>query len=196
SDRRTVEVNEFLQTNFPNIYACGDVAGPYQFTHTAAHQAWYASVNSLFGMFRKFKVDYSVIPFATFTDPEVGRVGLNEQEAQQKGVPYEVTVYELDDLDRAIADGEAFGFVKVLTVPGKDKILGATIVGDHAGDLIAEFVAAMRHGFGLNKILGTIHIYPTWTEGNKYAAGNWKRDHKPEKVLQWVERFHAWRRGD
>ncbi|MET0047309.1 MAG: FAD-dependent oxidoreductase [Sedimenticola sp.] len=195
SDRRTVEVNEFLQTNFPNIYACGDVAGPYQFTHTAAHQAWYASVNSLFGMFRKFKVDYSVIPFATFTDPEVGRVGLNEQEAQQKGVPYEVTVYELDDLDRAIADGEAFGFVKVLTVPGKDKILGATIVGDHAGDLIAEFVAAMRHGFGLNKILGTIHIYPTWTEGNKYAAGNWKRDHKPEKVLQWVERFHAWRRG-
>ncbi|MES9937556.1 MAG: FAD-dependent oxidoreductase [Sedimenticola sp.] len=195
SDRRTVEVNEFLQTNFPNIYACGDVAGPYQFTHTAAHQAWYASVNSLFGMFRKFKVDYSVIPFATFTDPEVGRVGLNELEAQQKGVPYEVTVYELDDLDRAIADGEAFGFVKVLTVPGKDKILGATIVGDHAGDLIAEFVAAMRHGFGLNKILGTIHIYPTWTEGNKYAAGNWKRDHKPEKVLQWVERFHAWRRG-
>ncbi|MES9965846.1 MAG: FAD-dependent oxidoreductase [Sedimenticola sp.] len=195
SDRRTVEVNEFLQTNFPNIYACGDVAGPYQFTHTAAHQAWYASVNSLFGMFRKFKVDYSVIPFATFTDPEVGRVGLNELEAQQKGVPYEVTVYELDDLDRAIADGEAFGFVKVLTVPGKDKILGATIVGDHAGDLIAEFVAAMRHSFGLNKILGTIHIYPTWTEGNKYAAGNWKRDHKPEKVLQWVERFHAWRRG-
>ncbi|MET0012722.1 MAG: FAD-dependent oxidoreductase [Sedimenticola sp.] len=195
SDRHTVEVNEFLQTNFPNIYACGDVAGPYQFTHTAAHQAWYASVNSLFGMFRKFKVDYSVIPFATFTDPEVGRVGLNELEAQQKGVPYEVTVYELDDLDRAIADGEAFGFVKVLTVPGKDKILGATIVGDHAGDLIAEFVAAMRHGFGLNKILGTIHIYPTWTEGNKYAAGNWKRDHKPEKVLQWVERFHAWRRG-
>ncbi|MET0094394.1 MAG: FAD-dependent oxidoreductase, partial [Sedimenticola sp.] len=195
SDRRTVEVNEFLQTNFPNIYACGDVAGSYQFTHTAAHQAWYASVNSLFGMFRKFKVDYSVIPFATFTDPEVGRVGLNELEAQQKGVPYEVTVYELDDLDRAIADGEAFGFVKVLTVPGKDKILGATIVGDHAGDLIAEFVAAMRHGFGLNKILGTIHIYPTWTEGNKYAAGNWKRDHKPEKVLQWVERFHAWRRG-
>ncbi len=196
SERRTIEVNEFLQTNFPNIYACGDVAGPYQFTHTAAHQAWYASVNSLFGMFRKFKVDYSVIPFATFTDPEVGRVGLNELEAQQKGVPYEVTVYELDDLDRAIADGEAFGFVKVLTVPGKDKILGATIVGDHAGDLIAEFVAAMRHGFGLNKILGTIHIYPTWTEGNKFAAGNWKRDHKPEKLLEWVERFHEWRRGN
>lgn len=196
SERRTMEVNEFLQTNFPNIYACGDVAGPYQFTHTAAHQAWYASVNSLFGMFRKFKVDYSVIPFATFTDPEVGRVGLNELEAQQKGIPYEVTVYELDDLDRAIADSEAFGFVKVLTVPGKDKILGATIVGDHAGDLIAEFVAAMRHGFGLNKILGTIHIYPTWTEGNKYAAGNWKRDHKPEKLLEWVACFHAWRRGD
>ncbi len=195
SDRRTVEVNEFLQTSLPNIYACGDVAGPYQFTHTAAHQAWYASVNSLFGMFRRFKVDYSVIPFATFTDPEVARVGLNELEAEQSGVDYEVTVYPLDDLDRAIADGEASGFVKVLTVPGKDRILGATIVGEHAGELIAEFVAAMRHGFGLNKILGTIHIYPTWTEGNKFAAGNWKRDHKPEKLLGWVERFHHWRLG-
>ena len=195
SQRRTVEANEFLQTNFPNIYVCGDVTGPYQFTHTAAHQAWYAAVNALFGSFRKFKVDYSVIPFATFTDPEVARVGLNELEAKEKGVAYEVTTYGLDDLDRAIADGEAHGFVKVLTVPGKDKILGATIVGEHAGDLIAEFVAAMRHGLGLNKILGTIHIYPTWTEANKFAAGNWKRAHAPEKVLAWVERFHAWRRG-
>lgn len=195
NQRRTVEANEFLQTNFPNIYVCGDVTGPYQFTHTAAHQAWYAAVNALFGMFRRFKVDYSVIPFATFTDPEVARVGLNELEAKEKGVAYEVTTYDLDDLDRAIADGEAHGFVKVLTVPGKDKILGATIVGEHAGDLIAEFVAAMRHGLGLNKILGTIHIYPTWTEGNKFAAGNWKRAHAPEKVLAWVERFHAWRRG-
>ena len=192
--QRTVETNEFLQTNFPNIYACGDVAGPFQFTHTAAHQAWYASVNSLFGVFRRFKADYSVIPFATFTDPEVARVGLNEQEAIDRKVKYEVTVYGLDDLDRAIADGEDHGFVKVLTVPGKDRILGATIVGEHAGDLIAEFVSAMRHGFGLNKILGTIHIYPTWTEGNKYAAGNWKKAHAPENVLRWVERFHAWRR--
>ncbi len=195
SDRRTIETNEFLQTNFPNIYACGDVAGPYQFTHTAAHQAWYASVNALFGKFKKFKVDYSVIPFATFTDPEVGRVGLNEQEAKAQNIAYEVTRYGLDDLDRAIADGEAHGFVKVLTVPGKDKILGATIVGEHAGDLIAEFVAAMKHGIGLNKILGTIHIYPTWTEGNKFAAGNWKRAHAPEKILTWVERFHHWQRG-
>lgn len=196
SERRTIEANEFLQTNFPNIYVCGDVTGPYQFTHTAAHQAWYAAVNALFGSFRKFKVDYSVIPFATFTDPEVGRVGLNEMEARQQGVAYEVTTYGLDDLDRAIADGEAYGFVKVLTVPGKDKILGATIVGEHAGDLIAEFVTAMRHGLGLNKILGTIHIYPTWTEANKFAAGNWKRAHAPEKLLRWVERYHAWRRGD
>ena len=195
TERRTVETNEFLQTNFPNIYACGDVAGPYQFTHTAAHQAWYASVNALFGLLRRFRVDYSVIPFATFTDPEVARVGLNELEASAQGVSYEATVYHLDDLDRAIADGEDFGFIKVLTVPGKDRILGATIVGAHAGDLIAEFVAAMRHGFGLNKILGTIHIYPTWTEGNKYVAGNWKKDHAPEKLLRWVERFHAWRRG-
>ena len=175
--------------------ACGDVVGPYQFTHTAAHQAWYASVNALFGMFRRFSVDYSVIPFATFTDPEVARVGLNEQEAAERRIPCEVTVYGLDDLDRAIADGEDDGFIKVLTVPGKDKIIGATIVGEHAGDLIAEFVAAMRHGFGMNKILSTIHIYPTWTEGNKYAAGNWKKAHAPRRVLQWLEGFHRWRRG-
>jgi pyruvate/2-oxoglutarate dehydrogenase complex dihydrolipoamide dehydrogenase (E3) component len=195
TERRTVEANEFLQTNFPNIYVCGDVTGPYQFTHTASHQAWYASVNALFGMFRKFKVDYSVIPFATFTDPEVARVGLNEQDAIEQGVDYEVTVYGLDDLDRAIADGEDYGFVKVLTVPGKDKILGVTILGEHAGDLIAEFVTAMRHGLGMNKILGTIHIYPTWTEGNKFAAGNWKKAHAPERLLEWVGKFHAWRRG-
>jgi len=195
TDRRTVEANEFLQTNFPNIFVCGDVTGPYQFTHTASHQAWYAAVNALFGMFRKFKVDYSVIPFATFTDPEVARVGLNEQDAIAQNIKYEVTVYGLDDLDRAIADGEDYGFVKVLTVPGKDKILGVTILGEHAGDLIAEFVTAMRHGLGMNKILGTIHIYPTWTEGNKFAAGNWKRAHAPEKLLEWVEKFHTWRRG-
>ncbi len=192
---RTIEVNEYLQTRYPNIYACGDVAGPYQFTHTAAHQAWYAAVNALFGSFRKYKVDYSVIPWATFTDPEVARVGLNEQEATEKGIPYEVSRYGIDDLDRAITDEEAHGLVKVLTVPGKDKILGATIVGAHAGDLIAEYVAAMRHGFGMNKILGTIHIYPTLAEANKYAAGAWKRAHAPQQVLRWVQRYHAWRRG-
>ena len=195
TNRRTVEANEYLQTNFPNIFVCGDVTGPYQFTHTASHQAWYAAVNALFGMLRKFKVDYSVIPFATFTDPEVARVGLNEQEAIEKKIKYEVTVYGLDDLDRAIADGEDYGFVKVLTLPGKDKILGATIIGEHAGDLIAEFVTAMRYGLGMNKILGTIHIYPTWTEGNKFAAGNWKKAHAPEQLLEWVEKLHAWRRG-
>jgi len=191
---KTIEVNDFLQTNYSNIYACGDVAGPYQFTHTAAHQAWYAAVNALFSPLKKFKVDYSVIPFATFTDPEVARVGLNEQEAKAQGVAYEVTQYGLDDLDRAIADGEARGFIKVLTVPGKDKILGAMIMGEHAGELIAEFVTAMRYGLGLNKILSTIHIYPTWTEANKFVAGNWKKAHAPEKLLQWVERFHRWRR--
>ncbi|MDX1514205.1 MAG: FAD-dependent oxidoreductase, partial [Gammaproteobacteria bacterium] len=171
---RTIEVNEYMQTRFPNIYACGDVTGPYQFTHVSAHQAWYCAVNALFGTFWKFRADYSVIPWATFTDPEVARVGLNEEEAREKGVEYEVTTYGIDDLDRAIADEEAHGVVKVLTVPGKDRILGVTIVGDHAGDLIAEFVAAMKHGFGLNKILGTIHIYPTLAEANKYAAGEWK----------------------
>ncbi|WP_026036660.1 FAD-dependent oxidoreductase [Limnohabitans sp. Rim47] len=195
---RTVETNEYLQTLYPNIYAAGDVAGPYQLTHTAAHQAWYAAVNALFGDFKSFKVDYRVIPWATFIDPEVARVGLNEQEAQAQGIAYEVTKYGIDDLDRAICDegpyNEAHGFVKVLTVPGKDRILGVTIVGTHAGDLLAEYVLAMKHGLGLNKILGTIHTYPTLAEANKYAAGEWKRAHAPQKLLAWVEKFHDWRR--
>jgi pyruvate/2-oxoglutarate dehydrogenase complex dihydrolipoamide dehydrogenase (E3) component/uncharacterized membrane protein YdjX (TVP38/TMEM64 family) len=191
----TIQTNEYLQTVYPNIYACGDVAGPYQFTHTAAHQAWYASVNSLFGGLRKFRADYAVIPWATFTDPEVARVGLNEIEAKERHVPYEVTVYGIDELDRAIADSSANGMVKVLTVPGKDRILGATIVGEHAAELIVEFIAAMKHGVGLNKILGTIHIYPTFAEANKYAAGAWKKAHAPHGLLRKVERFHAWMRG-
>lgn len=195
SERGTIEVDEYLQTSIPTIYACGDVAGPYQFTHTAAHQAWYTSVNSLFGIARRFKVDYSIIPWATFTEPEVGRVGLNEIEARQQNIKYEVTTYGIDDLDRAIADSEAHGFIKVLTVPGKDKILGVTIVGEHAGDLIAEYVLAMKHGLGLNKILGTIHIYPTLAESNKFVAGEWKRAHAPKKLLEWVAKFHHWRRG-
>lgn len=193
--QRTVVTNEYLETLYPNIYAAGDVAGPYQFTHTAAHQAWYAAVNALFGQFKRFKVDYSVIPWATFVDPEVARVGLNEQDAKEKGIAYEVTRYGIDDLDRAIADGAAHGFVKVLTVPGKDRILGVTIVGEHAGDLLAEFVLAMKHGLGLNKILGTIHTYPTLSEANKYAAGEWKRAHAPQQVLAWLQRYHAWRRA-
>ena len=192
---RTVLTNDYLETLYPNIYAAGDVAGPYQFTHTAAHQAWYAAVNALFGQFKKFRVDYRVIPWTTFIDPEVARVGINEQEAKEQGIAYELTRYGLDDLDRAIADSAAVGFVKVLTVPGKDKILGVTIVGEHAGDLLAEFVLAMKHGLGLNKILETIHTYPTWAEGNKYAAGEWKKAHAPQKVLALLERYHSWRRG-
>jgi pyruvate/2-oxoglutarate dehydrogenase complex dihydrolipoamide dehydrogenase (E3) component len=191
----TIETNAFLQTIYPNIYACGDVAGPFQFTHTAAHQAWYASVNALFGDFKKFRADYRVIPWATFTDPEVARVGLNEQEAVKQAIPHEISVYPMAELDRAIADGEAHGFVKVLTVPGRDRILGVTVVGEQAGEVIAEFVLAMKHGIGLNQVLGTIHIYPTLAEANKHAAGVWKRAHAPEKLLRWVERFHDWRRG-
>jgi pyruvate/2-oxoglutarate dehydrogenase complex dihydrolipoamide dehydrogenase (E3) component/uncharacterized membrane protein YdjX (TVP38/TMEM64 family) len=192
---RTVVTNEYLETLYPNIFAAGDVAGPYQFTHVAAHQAWYASVNALFGHLKKFKADYSVIPWATFTDPEVARVGLNEQDAKEQGIAYEVTRYGIDDLDRAIADSDAHGVVKVLTVPGKDKILGVTIAGVHAGDLLAEFVLAMKHGLGLNKILGTIHTYPTLAEANKYAAGEWKRAHAPQKLLVWLGKYHAWRLG-
>ena len=192
---RTIETNEFLQTRFPNILAAGDVAGPFHFTHTASHQAWFASVNALFGSFRRFKADYRVIPWATFTDPEVARVGLSEAEAEAQGIEVEVTRYDLAELDRAITDGAARGFVKVLTPPGRDRILGATIVGAHAGDLIAEFVLAMKHGLGLNKILGTIHIYPTWAEANKAVAGNWRRAHVNPRLLSLVARFHDWRRG-
>ncbi len=194
--KRTITTNQYLQTLYPNIYAVGDVAGPYQFTHTAAHQAWYASVNALFGHFKSFKVDYSVIPWTTFLDPEIARVGLNEQEAKQKNMAYEVSYYGMDDLDRAITDGVDYGFIKVLTVPKKDKILGVTMVGEHAGDLLAEFVLAMKHGLGLNKILGTIHTYPTFAEANKYVAGVWKKTQAPKKLLQWLERYHQWRCAD
>ncbi len=191
----TIETNALLQTNFPNIYCSGDVAGPYQFTHTAAHQSWYAAVNALFGGFKSFAADYSVIPWATFTDPEVARVGLNIQEAKADNIPFEVTEFNIDDLDRAIADSEDHGFVRVLTRPGSDKILGVTIVGAHAGDIISEYVLAMKHKLGLNKIMGTIHIYPTQAEANKYAAGAWKKSHAPQKLLGWIRRYHDWKRN-
>jgi pyruvate/2-oxoglutarate dehydrogenase complex dihydrolipoamide dehydrogenase (E3) component/uncharacterized membrane protein YdjX (TVP38/TMEM64 family) len=194
-ERGEVEVDEYLRTNVPTIYACGDAIGPYQFTHTASHEAWYASVNPLFGPLRRFKADYSVIPWTTFTDPEVARVGLNEQEAAGRGIDVEVTYYELEELDRALADGEGRGFIRVLTPPGKDRILGATIVGHHAGELIAEFIAAMKWGKGLKSLMGTIHIYPTLTEANKFAASAWRKKHAPENLLDWVERFHRLRRG-
>lgn len=191
----TIETDDYLRTAVPNTFACGDIAGPYQFTHTASHQAWYATVNALFGFVKKFRVDYRVIPWATFTMPEVARVGLNESDAQEQGIDYEVTRYGIDDLDRAIADGEAHGFVKVITPRGKDKVLGVTIVGHHAGDLISEYVLAMKYNLGLNKILGTIHLYPSLAESNKFVAGNWKREHQPHTLLKWVEKFHNWRRG-
>ncbi|UJP05316.1 MAG: FAD-dependent oxidoreductase [Nitrosomonas sp.] len=195
SSQRTIETNAWLQTVYPNIYVCGDAAGPYQFTHIAAHQAWYASVNALFGTVKRFKVDYSVIPWTTFTDPEVARVGLSEMEAQARRIAYEVTRFDLAGLDRAITDEAAYGFVKVLTVPGSDRILGVCIVSNRAGDLLAEFVLAMKHGLGLNKILNTIHTYPTWSEAGKYAAGEWKRAHAPQRLLHWLECYHGKRRG-
>ena len=193
--QKTIKVDEYMKTNIPNIYACGDVAGPYQFTHIAAHQAWYCAVNSMLNPFYGFKVDYSTVPWSTFTDPEVARSGLNEIEAKEQGIPYDVTTYGIDDLDRAIADEAAHGIVKVLTVPGKDKVIGVTIAGLHAGDIISEYVAAMKNGFGMNKILGTIHIYPTLAEANKYAAGNWKKNNITEKALAWGERINRWRRN-
>ncbi len=194
SKRRTIETDDYLQAGYPSVFACGDIVGPYQFTHVAAHQAWYAVVNALFRPFKKFKVDYRVIPWATYTDPEVARVGLNELDAKEQNIPYEITRYDLAHLDRAIAEGHAEGVVKVLTIPGKDKILGVTIMGNHAGDIIAEFVLAMKHNLGMNKILQTIHSYPTWMEANKFAAGNWKKAHVPAWALNLLERFHRWRR--
>jgi pyruvate/2-oxoglutarate dehydrogenase complex dihydrolipoamide dehydrogenase (E3) component/uncharacterized membrane protein YdjX (TVP38/TMEM64 family) len=192
--RKTIQVDEYMRTNYPNIYACGDVAGPYQFTHIAAHQAWYCAVNSMLSPFYSYKVDYRTVPWCTYTDPEVARSGLNELEAKDQGIPYEVTIYGIDDLDRAITDEAAYGMVKVLTVPGKDKIIGVTIAGLHAGDIIAEYVAAMKNGFGMKKILNTIHIYPTLAESNKYAAGNWRKSQVTEKALAWGERINRWRR--
>jgi pyruvate/2-oxoglutarate dehydrogenase complex dihydrolipoamide dehydrogenase (E3) component/uncharacterized membrane protein YdjX (TVP38/TMEM64 family) len=191
---KTIATNEYLETLYPNIFAAGDVAGPYQLTHVAAHQAWYATVNALFGRFKRFKADYSAVPWTTFTDPEVARVGLNEQDARARGIEFEITRWELRELDRAITDGRTDGFIKVLTVPGKDRILGVTLVGEHAGELIAEWVLAMKQGLGLNEILGTIHTYPTLAEANKYAAGQWKRAHAPQRLLAWVARYHAWQR--
>lgn len=191
----TLATDPFLRTVYPNIFACGDVVGPFQFTHVASHQAWYASVNALFSPFKKYKVDYRVIPWCTFTDPEVARVGLNEKEARERGIPFSVTKYAMDDLDRAIADSENRGFVKVLTPPKKDTILGVTTVGPHASDTLTEFVTAMKFGLGLNKILSTIHMYPTLAESNKYAAGVWKKSNAPQGVLSFLERFHRWRRG-
>ncbi len=191
----TIKVDEYLRSNFPNISACGDVAGPYQFTHTASHQAWYASVNSLFGIFKKFKTDYRVIPRTTFSDPEISTVGLTEKDAKEKNIEYEKYQYEISELDRAIADGEAKGFIKVLTKKKSDEILGVTILSAHSGEMIQEYVLAMKYKIGLNKILGTIHTYPTMVEANKYVAGNWKKANKPEKILKLLEKFHTWRRG-
>ncbi len=195
TDRGTIAVNAYLQTKYPNIYAVGDVAGPFQFTHAAAHQAWHAAVNALFGSFRRFRIDYSALPWTTFTDPEVARVGLNEQEALEQGIDYEVTTYDLGELDRALTERAAEGFVKVITPRGRDRVLGATIVGHNAGELISGFTTAMRHGLGLNRLLATIHPYPTWTEANKFTAGAWKKAHAPERILRWLERYHRWRRG-
>nr|WP_086940380.1 dihydrolipoyl dehydrogenase [Thaumasiovibrio occultus] len=195
TERGTIEVNEYLQTRYPNIFAVGDVCGPFQLTHAASHQAWYAAVNGLFGQFKRFKADYRVMPHATYTTPEIARVGINEKEAAEQGLEIEVTQYGIDDLDRAIADGEAHGMVKVITPKGKDTILGVTIVGVRASDLLTEFTLAMKHGLGLNKILGTIHPYPTMSEANKYAAGVWKRNNAPQQLLAWVQKYHQWRRG-
>ena len=195
TNRGAIATDGYGRTNIPNIYACGDVTSPYQFTHMAAHYAWYCAVNAMFSPFKKFKVDLSIIPWCTYTDPEIARVGLNEKDAKEQGIDYEVSTFPIDDLDRAIADGEDYGIIKVLTVPKKDKILGVTICAYHAGDILSEYIAAMKNGIGLNKILGTIHMYPTMAEANKYAAGVWKKAHAPEGILNILSKFHKFRRN-
>jgi pyruvate/2-oxoglutarate dehydrogenase complex dihydrolipoamide dehydrogenase (E3) component len=190
-----LERDEFLQLRYPNIYAVGDVATPYQLTHAAAHEAWFAAVNALFGSVKRFRIDYRALPWTTFTDPEVAHVGHNEASAREEGVEYEVVRYPLGHLDRAVTEGANEGFVKLLVQPGKDRILGATIVASQAGEMLTEYVLAMKHNIGLNKILGTVHAYPTMSEANKYAAGEWKKARKPERMLAWAERWHRWRRG-
>jgi len=195
NDNGTLVVNDYLQTRLPSVYACGDVVGPFQFTHAASHQAWYACVNALFGHCKKVRVNYDVSPWVTFTDPEVAHVGLNECMAKAQDTDYEITRYDISDLDRAITDNQAYGFVKVLSVPGKDKILGCTIVGSQAGNLLPEFVTAMKYNIGLNKILGTIHAYPTMSEANKYVAGEWKRNHVSPRTMAWLDKFHRWMRS-
>lgn len=194
-ERGRIEADPLQRTNFPNIYVCGDASGDYQFTHVAAHEAWTAAVNALISPFWTFRTDYRVIPWVSFTDPEVARVGLNERSAGEQEIKVEVSRYLLKGLDRAIADGDNQGWVKVLTEPGKDRILGVSIVARHAGEMLPEFVLAMKHNLGLNKLLSTIHVYPTWSEANKYAAGEWKKANKPEAALRWAQRFFGWRRG-
>lgn len=195
NDNGTININSAMQTSYPNIFACGDVAGPYQFTHMASFQAFFAAINAVLGGLWRLRASYRVVPWATFTDPEVARVGLSEQEARDQGIAYELTRFGLDHLDRALADGEAHGFIKVLTVPGKDRILGVTIVGHHAGELIGEFVFAMTHNMGLKKIAAVTHIYPTLLEANKFSANAWRSARLPEKYFPWMERFFRWQRG-
>ena len=192
---RALETNDWLETLYPNIYAVGDVAGPFQFTHAASHQAWHAAVNALFGSVRRFRVDYSVLPWVTFTDPEVAHVGHNEASARAAGIAYEVVRHDLAHLDRAVAEGATEGFVKLLVRPRNDRILGATIVGHNAGETIAAIALAMKYRLGLNKLLATVHAYPTMAEAAKLAAGDWRRAHAPERLLRWAERYHGWRRG-
>lgn len=193
TERGAIQVDATMRSAYPSILACGDVAGPYQFTHMASFQAWYATLNALAGGLKSFRASYRVVPHATFTDPEVARVGLNEQEAQERDIEFEVTRYELDHLDRALAEGSNCGFVKVLTVPGSDRILGASIVGAHAGELIGSFVFAMTHNMGLKKIAGTTHIYPTMLEANRFAANAWRSARVPQKLLPWAKRYFEWR---
>jgi pyruvate/2-oxoglutarate dehydrogenase complex dihydrolipoamide dehydrogenase (E3) component len=171
-----VRVTEYLQTSQRHIYAVGDVVGPFLFTHMADAQARVVVRNILMPFqFLRQKMDYSVVPWCTYTDPEVAHVGLGEKEAQQKNVDYDLFVVPLEDVDRAVVESEEAGFAKVLTAKGSDKILGATIVAPHAGDLLHEFMLAMKTGVGMATIASTIHAYPTFAELARKAGDKYNR---------------------
>jgi len=187
-----IAVDRYLRTAVPSIFACGDVVGPYQFTHMAGQQARAVIQNALLPL--KTRMDYRVVPWATFTEPEVARVGLSEEEAAAQGVAHRVIKVPLAGIDRAVCDGDTEGFLKILTPPGRDGILGATLVGPHAGDLLHEVVLAMRARLRLRDIASTVHIYPTLAEVFRRAADEARKESFTPRLQKWFAAYFRWRR--
>jgi pyruvate/2-oxoglutarate dehydrogenase complex dihydrolipoamide dehydrogenase (E3) component len=196
-DKSGITVNARLQTTNPSIYAAGDICSRYKFTHAADAMAQIVIQNALFphpfGL-GYASVDSLVMPWCTFTEPEVAHVGMYEKEAQEKGLDVETYTYTLDEVDRAILDGEDEGFARVHIQKGTDKILGATIVAAHAGEMISEFSVAMKTGAGAKAIAGTIHPYPTQAEVNKKVINLWRKAHFTQRTREFLIKLFAWMR--